>query len=369
MDPVSRGVSFQESADRCVDSLVQQLQMGAKKAPKAVFFMHKNEPVTRLPIGAVPAKLPGLRACLMLMLGACILCANSHAAPAAKSHPAPTAAAEQTKDSTPNSYVGGDVCATCHADVSKKFAGNPHTRLGAQHGTAGVNCEGCHGPGGAHVAGGGDITKILNPAKATAPEVDKLCLGCHQGKHQNFERSAHGEANISCIGCHDIHNSKEDALLKAPQVTLCFQCHTDVKPQFSMPFHHKVNEGLVQCSDCHDPHGTLERKGLKSATEQDAVCVKCHTETAGPWVYEHNVVKTEGCTACHTPHGGPNPRLLNRANVNTICLQCHSPSPDFTTGPPAGPSHNQAAQYQSCLICHASIHGSNTSAVFFNSTE
>ena len=88
-------------------------------------------------------------------------------------------------------------------------------------------------------------------------------------------------------------------------------------------------------------------------------------ETAGPFVYEHAVVKTEGCVACHFPHGGPNPRLLNRANVNTICLQCHSPSPNFTTSQPLGPAHNQAVQYQSCTICHTEIHGSNISAVFF----
>ena len=240
-------------------------------------------------------------------------------------------------------------------------------KLAEMHGGAGVTCEGCHGAGKAHVDGGGDITKIFNPAKATAKEVDEKCLGCHQGKHANFERSAHGEGNVSCIGCHSVHASTTpEHLLKAAEPQLCFQCHTDVKPQFSMPFHHKVEEGLVKCSDCHDPHGTFGQKGLRSSTQQDAVCTKCHTETAGPFVYEHAVVKTEGCTACHTPHGGPNPRLLNRANVNTICLQCHSPSPNFTTGLPIGPAHNQAAQYQSCTICHTSIHGSNVSAVFFN---
>jgi len=127
-----------------------------------------------------------------------------------------------------------------------------------------------------------------------------------------------------------------------------------------------VNEGLVSCSDCHDPHGTFEKKGLKSAAQQDAVCVKCHTETAGPFVYEHAAVKTEGCTACHFPHGGPNPRLLNRANVNTICLECHSPSNNFTAFALAtGPAHNQATQYQSCTICHTDIHGSNTHPHFF----
>ena len=215
---------------------------------------------------------------------------------------------------------------------------------------------------------GGDVTKILNPAKATAKEVDTQCLSCHQGKHANFERTAHGENNVSCVTCHSVHHTDDkEQLLKAAEPKLCFQCHTDTKSQFNMPFHHKVEEGLLKCSDCHDPHGTFDKKNLRTSAQMDAVCTKCHTETAGPFVYEHDVVRTEGCTACHFAHGGPNPRLLNRANVNTICLQCHSPSTNFTTGEPIGPAHNQAVQYQSCTICHTSIHGSNVSAVFFNS--
>jgi DmsE family decaheme c-type cytochrome len=297
----------------------------------------------------------------MVMLGAGLMCAAAQGALPPQDKPAP-AKAPATSD-----FVGAETCATCHAEVAAGFASNPHAKMAQMHGGAGVTCENCHGAGRAHVEGGGDITKIFNPAKVSAKEVDEKCLTCHQGKHPNFERSAHGEGNVSCIGCHATHASKTEPLLKAAQPTLCYQCHTDIKPQFSMPFHHKVNEGLVQCSDCHDPHGSFEKKGLKSATQQDAVCVKCHTEVAGPYVYEHAAVKTEGCTACHTPHGGPNPRLLNRANVNTICLQCHSPSMNFSTFTPGGPSHNQAAQYQSCTICHTSIHGSNVSDVFFNS--
>ena len=326
--------------------------------------MHRDGPVKRLPSVAAPGKHRGLRVCLMLLLGSTLLYTSAMAAPARNDKVAGAQAAKAVQ----GDFVGADVCATCHQEVAKGFANNPHARLAEMHGGAGVTCEGCHGAGKAHVEGGGDISKIFNPAKATAKEVDEKCLGCHQGKHANFERSAHGEGNVSCLGCHSVHASTTpEHLLKAEEPQLCFQCHTDVKPQFSMPFHHKVEEGLVKCSDCHDPHGTFGQKGLRSSTQQDAVCTKCHTETAGPFVYEHAVVKTEGCTACHTPHGGPNPRLLNRANVNTICLQCHSPSPNFTTNLPIGPAHNQATQYQSCTICHTSVHGSNVSAVFFNS--
>jgi DmsE family decaheme c-type cytochrome len=186
-------------------------------------------------------------------------------------------------------------------------------------------------------------------------------LSCHQGKHANFERSAHSEGNVSCIGCHQIHNSKGEPLLKAPQATLCFECHTGTEPQFAMAFHHKVNEGLVQCTDCHDPHGAVEAKSLQQVARQNAACVKCHAGAGGPFTYEHLAVKTEGCTACHTPHGGPNARMLNRAKVNSICLQCHSPAVT-----PATSAHSQTGQTQPCTTCHTGIHGSNVSPVLLN---
>ena len=327
--------------------------------------MHRDGPGTQVADGTIPRNKPGWRDYLLFILGALFFCVASLAATGGNKPDARHAV------QSPADFVGSETCATCHEEVSKGFASNPHSKMAQMHGKSGITCENCHGAGKAHVDGGGDTSKIFNPAKGTAKEVDARCLGCHQGQHANFERSGHGEANISCIGCHSIHAGQApEHLLKTVQPALCFQCHTDVKPQFSMPFHHKVEEGLVKCNDCHDPHGTFGRKGLKSASQQDAVCTKCHTETAGPFVYEHAAVKTEGCSSCHTPHGSPNPRLLNRANVNTICLECHSPSPNFSTaGLPAGPAHNQATQYQACTLCHTSIHGSNTSSFFFNSTE
>ena len=309
---------------------------------------------------AIATAWPMVRRGAIFLLGAMVFCLIAIASPKDGK------ASGQAKDAGAAEFAGSDTCATCHDEVARRFADNPHVKMAQMHGKSGITCENCHGAGKAH-AESADPGKIFNPAKGTAKEVDAKCLECHQGQHANFERSGHGEANVSCVSCHSVHAGKDpEHLLIAAQPALCFQCHTDTKPQFSMPFHHKVEEGLMQCTDCHDPHGTFGRKGLKSAAQQDAVCTKCHSETAGPFVYEHDVVKTEGCTACHFPHGGPNPRLLNRATVNTICLQCHSPSPNFTTAAtPTGPAHNQATQYQSCTICHTDIHGSNTHPHFF----
>ena len=284
-------------------------------------------------------------------------------------------------------YVGSDTCATCHADVVKSFNTNPHLAL--MHRGNGVTCEACHGPGKAHVESGGDVTKIFQFSKASAKQIDAKCLDCHAGVHPDFARSPHGEAGVSCTDCHSNHASLRDAgqgsdqqianfirrdnmqssegasyLLKASQPQLCYTCHTDVKPAFSQPFHHQVNEGLMRCTDCHDPHGTFQQNQLQVTADQNAICTKCHTETAGPFAYEHPVVKTEGCTTCHSPHGSPNARLLNVSNINTLCLQCHSASMDFHA--PGAPSfHNQSTQYVACTICHTQIHGSNASDVFF----
>ncbi len=267
-------------------------------------------------------------------------------------------------------YVGSETCAGCHAEVAEKLASNPHAKIATEHRGPGAACESCHGPGKEHVDGGGDVTKIRRFDKLSSAEINATCLTCHAGKHANFEQSKHAKAGVSCTSCHSVHHSTTSAaLLKFDQPKLCFTCHSNVKPQFNMPFHHQVIEGLMKCSDCHDPHGTFQSNQLLATADQNAICTKCHTDTAGPFVYEHPVVKTRGCLSCHMPHGSPNPRLLRVSNVNTLCLQCHS-AVNLTKFPNAvseqgGPVHNQALQYVSCTTCHTQIHGSNAAYNFF----
>jgi DmsE family decaheme c-type cytochrome len=274
--------------------------------------------------------------------------------------------AAQSKDSD---YVGAEVCKTCHEEIYNGWEKTPHwkTTLDTKGGPSHQGCEGCHGPGAAHVAGGGDKTKIFIFPEHSPKEINDRCLTCHASsvEHMNATNSLHRQNEVSCTSCHSPHHAQtREALLVKAQPELCYGCHLQQKPQFAMPFHHRVNEGLVQCSDCHNPHGTEAPKQVRTSAAQDAVCFKCHVDKHGPFVFEHEPIKTEGCSSCHVTHGSPNPHLLKFSNVNMLCLQCHTTS-TFSAAPGTPSFHNQATQFQACTLCHVQIHGSNFDATFF----
>ncbi|HVN06519.1 MAG TPA: DmsE family decaheme c-type cytochrome [Bryobacteraceae bacterium] len=281
-------------------------------------------------------------------------------------------------------YVGSAACKTCHADIWFNFYKNPHYKSVASGDQPPelTGCEGCHGPGKAHVDARGGKTTIPRAFSLMEPiAVLDTCLHCHAGDFQktNIRRSQHSLADVVCTNCHSIHKPATPQLLLAKkQAELCYGCHSDVRAQFSMPFKHRVNEGFVNCTDCHNPHGSFAPDaGMAESTamttraggNQEA-CLKCHADKRGPFAYEHPPVRVEGCGVCHVPHGSTNAKLLVRPVVFTLCLRCHNGADSLGTrnnGVPAlSNTHNMLdPRYQRCTLCHVRIHGSNSDGYFF----
>jgi DmsE family decaheme c-type cytochrome len=248
-----------------------------------------------------------------------------------------------------------------------------------------TGCEGCHGPGGLHVAGAGDVTKIIRFPELAPSAVLDACLTCHSKDFGKMEirRSSHSTGEVSCVSCHTIHGSDDRrSLLAGRQEAICYTCHLEIRAQFELPFKHRVNEGAIECADCHNPHGAptstwaiAHSPMVTQAFGNDIVCGKCHTDKRGPFIHEHPPVRVEGCTACHLPHGSTNPRLLTRPAGFTLCLECHNGvmseagdgfglRGEGIVNPSAG-FHNIAdPRFQNCVTCHPKIHGSNADSLF-----
>lgn len=279
-------------------------------------------------------------------------------------------------------FVGSTVCKACHPDVWLNFHRNAHFKsiAGGAEAPEKTGCEGCHGPGKAHVEARGGKATIRAFSQLTPNESLNACLACHARDFSRAEirRSSHSQANIACVNCHSIHKAQTPKLLLArKQTDLCYGCHANVRSQFAMPFKHRVNEGAVQCSDCHNPHGAASpswRMGARpplvhATSDGEQPCLRCHADKRGPFAFEHPAVRVDGCETCHSPHGSMNARLLRRPVVFTLCLECHNGANGFgrtgTAIPRPTSSHNLAdPRYQNCTTCHVRIHGSNADPLF-----
>lgn len=107
-------------------------------------------------------------------------------------------------------------------------------------------------------------------------------------------------------------------------------------------------------------------KMLKMTLDSEQPCLRCHVDKKGLFLFEHEVAQTDGCIACHKPHGSTTSALLVRPTVQQSCLECHTGSGDFAANNGTSiPVPDKATHslldpaYQKCTSCHVRIHGFN----------
>ena len=148
--------------------------------------------------------------------------------------------------------------------------------------TEGITCEGCHGPGAAHVAaaqvasaaGTPDAARgtILNPATLTPAFQLDFCGACHSAFQDIAQQVGHGGIATARFQPFRLQESK------------CWG---------------KEGDARLTCATCHDPHQPL----VKEAAAYDEKCLACHAvkgqakQASQPG--EACPVATKECTNCH----------------------------------------------------------------------
>jgi len=242
-------------------------------------------------------------------------------------------------------------CLECHD--------SQETMLSFFHGANEVQCTDCHGPSKEHLDRPRTPPSIVFTDDGEGDVLNGTCLACHDnGGRVHWESGAHGDANVACSGCHDIHVHKDRVLGDRTQMEVCTGCHRDVQVQLNYPSRHPVKEGKTECSSCHAPHGSTTESLLKKASVTDT-CTSCHREKRGPFLFEHDPV-TENCDLCHKPHGSVLPSLLV-ARPPFLCQQCHLAAGHPSRLPDGSrlAVNDQILMAKGCVNCHSQVHGSN----------
>lgn len=164
-------------------------------------------------------------------------------------------------------------CFGCHTVASSTNGKFDPDRL-----MPGISCEGCHGPGGVHVAlastGASSPGLIYNPAHLTAPQSVDFCGACHRTWWDvsqmpgintlrfpafRLEKSkcwGNGDKRLTCAACHNPHQPlQHDA---AAYDSKCLACHqaSPHKKAAGMPSSATAKAcpvGNTKCVDCHMP--------------------------------------------------------------------------------------------------------------------
>ena len=156
-------------------------------------------------------------------------------------------------------------CFGCHTTAARR--GN---ELQLDQFENGVQCEACHGPGAAHIAGiakgkAGDIRSLKG---LTPEETNDLCGSCHRTWETVMLLKIRGTANVR-FQPYRLTNSQ------------CFLS----------------GDNRIACTACHDPH----RAPDSVATVYDSKCTACHNP--GNQSIQKKVCKVsqQSCVSCHMP--------------------------------------------------------------------
>ena len=250
--------------------------------------------------------------------------------------------------------TAGESCLMCHEDIAAGFSQTVHGRADMPEWGDGQGCTACHGVAAEHMSSG-ETTDLNVFGEMTPEDANAVCLSCHTQQTQHWRGSVHDIQEVRCTDCHDPHQEWADNQTRDHRriTDSCLTCHTGLKKSLFQRSRHPLREGAMSCVSCHSPHGSPTESAIAAIRVNDK-CYECHAEMRGPFLWDHIPVR-EDCMTCHNPHGS-NQRDLLVQSAPRLCQSCHLFGHHQTV--PGQPTQVWN-QNNSCVNCHARIHGSN----------
>lgn len=200
-----------------------------------------------------------------------------------------------------------------------------------QEGPVRTDCQECHETVVTHwqdsAHGQAAVDPIFQEAwkeKGSPPE----CLSCHTTNYDPATGTWESDG-ISCSVCHSPQTAPhpETAMPTDPSARLCGTCHIDTHDEWQVSAH---GEGEMTCVRCHNPHTT----DLKVGNMRD-LCTTCHTDEGHFYGYTAHAQQGLSCTDCHlrvsdSPTGEGHGKRVHTFAVDLhTCNQCHGEGMHF----------------------------------------
>ena len=202
---------------------------------------------------------------------------------------------------------------------------------------------------------------IRNPAKLKPAAGRRVCLTCHlnQPTHVAASIAATRRTRWPACSCHSIHKNGPDGLVarKTADINRCAPAATAMcGPASSGPSNTGCRKAPCRAWIATIRTAAFCRDRIQTVSANEPGCFKCHGDMAGPFTYEHAPVRLEGCTACHQPHGSANPRMLTRAQVGFVCLECHANLPHAHAARQRNSGDGSVRRSMTCATAFPELH-------------
>jgi DmsE family decaheme c-type cytochrome len=197
--------------------------------------------------------------------------------------------------------TGAEKCLTCHdkPDLHQSFTTGFHSN------SATVNCLTCHS---VHHAD----PKAAHLEVKPVGEICQTCHSNVSASFRNKPYTHRlDRGGMTCVDCHDPHALREEPVRLTREGELaCLNCHADLRGPFV--FDH-VTGSAGNCLSCHEAHGSSNPKMLIWA-RVDQLCLSCHSQTGGPRTpgkqppsfHDLTLPRYRNCTTCHVAIHGSN---------------------------------------------------------------